>query len=82
MAMQRERAVTILNRLGTGASDASTAMNVLMDFLITEGNADVAEAFMNRMDACNKVTITTLDTTLVSQSRNRNYSGRSSHNRD
>ena len=81
MTMNRELAVTILNRLGTTSADANTAMNVLIQFLVDEGNGDVADAFITRFNATSTITTTSLDQAVVTKARNRNYSGRSQHDR-
>jgi hypothetical protein len=81
MAMNREQAIIILNRLGTTAAEATTAMNVIIDFLVSEGNADVANAFMNRLNATSTISQTGLNQTLVAKTTNLNYAGKSNHER-
>jgi len=79
--MNRELAITILNRLGTTSGDRDTAMNVLTDFLNFEGYSDVAEAFFNRLAATSTITLSNLDQNLITKAKNRNYSVRSQHDR-
>jgi hypothetical protein len=81
MAMNREQATTVLNRLGTTAADATVAMNVIIDFLISEGNADVANAFMTRLNATSTISQAGLNQTLVAKTTNLNYAGKSHHER-
>jgi len=77
--LNREQTIIILNRLT--ANDSTTVVNVLIDFLNSEGNQDVAAAFITAFNTTSLKATTLLDSSLVSQAQNRNFSAHTHHTR-
>ena len=81
MATNREGAIIVLNRLGTTSAEATNAMNVLLDLLNTIGYADVANAFMTRLNATSTILQSSLNPAIVAATQNLNYSMRTNNDR-
>jgi hypothetical protein len=77
----REQLITVLNRAASSA-DRATVINSVVEWMNYSFYADIAEAFINALNATSTVLTGTLNPTLVAASKDRKFQGRTKTNQN